>query len=132
MGEGELKVKLKMGVDFIGTTGRKRFKKWSFWLLVSLMWSIVMLFAYVKLYVYIYIAQANPITLNVRPPPQHCLPVPSGTIEAVAFKPHVSTVRSSPPGGLADGTHVVMHACETLQPSPLNPVAVRVRNLLFW
>ena len=55
MGEGELKVKLKMGVDFIGTTGRKRFKKWSFWLLVSLMWSIVMLFAYVKLYVYIYI-----------------------------------------------------------------------------
>ena len=72
MGEGELKVKLKMGVDFIGTTGRKRFKKWSFWFLVSLMWSIVMLFAYVKLYVdiyiYIYIAQANPITLNVRPP----------------------------------------------------------------
>ena len=49
-----MKVKLKMGVDFIGTTGRKRFKKWSFWLLVSLMWSIVMLFAYVKLYVYIY------------------------------------------------------------------------------
>ncbi|CAE7709458.1 unnamed protein product [Symbiodinium sp. CCMP2592] len=37
MGEGELKVKLKMGVDFIGTTGRKRFKKLSFWLFVKIL-----------------------------------------------------------------------------------------------
>ena len=45
MGEGELKVKLKMGADFVGTTGRQRFRKWSFGLFVSLRWGRLMLFA---------------------------------------------------------------------------------------